>query len=125
MIECLIKENGECNEVITDILKILISEEIYQDALNNNKSSIEKAKEIDKSLKYILMRTKLFDNMPDFSDNELNNLDIDKVIEEYSKELKNEMEELFESKEISEKKYFLKINFPKTESMNYMKNFIF
>ena len=118
MIDSLNKENTECNEIIIDILKTIISEGISQDSLERNKILIEKAKEIDKSLIYILMRNpKSFDFMSDFIDKELNNLDMDKLIEDYSKELKDEMSELFENKDISEKKYFLRINLTKTENM--------
>jgi hypothetical protein len=118
MIESLNKENLECNEIIVDILKTLILEGIDHDALDRNKLLIEKAKEIDKSIIYVLMRNnKSFDFVSDFIDNELKNLDMDKIIEDYAKELKEDMGDLFESKEISEKKYYLKINLPKTESM--------
>ena len=118
MIETLNKENEECNEVIIDILKILIIEGINHESLNKNKNLIEKAKEIDKSLLYILMRNqKTFDFMSEFIDNELNNLDINAIIESYAQELKDNMMELYESKEIIEEKYYLKINLPKTENM--------
>jgi hypothetical protein len=118
MIESLNKENDECNEVIIDILKTLILEGIYLEVLNKNKNLIEKAKGIDKSLLYILMRNqKSFDFMTDFIDSELNNLDINEVIENYSNELKNNMMELYENKEISEGKYYLNINLHKIESM--------
>ena len=118
MIESLNKENMECNEIIVDILKTLILEGIDHDALDRNKLLIEKAKEIDKSIIYVLMRNnKSFDFVSDFIDNELKNLDIDKIVEDYTKELKEDMGDLFESKEISEKKYYLKINLPKTENM--------
>ena len=118
MIESLNKENEECNEVIIDILKTMILDGIYLEVLNKNKNLIEKAKEIDKSLLYILMRNqKSFDFMTDFIDSELNNLDINDIIENYAKELKNNMMELYENKEISEEKYYLNINLHKIESM--------
>ena len=118
MIESLNEENKEFNDVIIDLLKTHCLEGINDDILERNKSLIEKAKKIDKSLIYILMRNKnTFDFVSDFIDNELNNLNIDKIIEDYSKELKEEMMDLFEDKEISDKKYFMKINLPKTENM--------
>ena len=60
---------------------------------------------------------KSFDFMTDFIDSELNNLDINDIIENYAKELKNNMMELYENKEISEEKYYLNINLHKIESM--------
>ena len=123
MIESLNKENEESNEVIIDILKSLILEGVYLEVLNKNKNLIEKVKEIDKSLLYILMRNqKSFDFMSDFIDSELNNLDINEVIENYSKELKDNMMELYENKEISDEKYYLNINLHKTESMYEINN---
>ena len=118
MIEYLNIENKECNEVIIDILKNLVIEGINLDLLERNKILIEKAKEIDKSLLYILMQNqKSFDLMSDFIENELNNLNIDNIINDYAKELKEDMNVLFENKEYSEKNYYLKINLVKTENM--------
>ena len=118
MIESLNEENKEFNDVIIDILKTYFLEGINDDTLERNKKLVEKAKEIDKSLIYILMRNKnSFDFVSEFIDNELNNLNIDKIIDDYSKELKEDMIDLFEDKEISDKKYFMKINLPKIENM--------
>ena len=118
MIDSLNEENKEFNDVIIDILKTHFLEGINDDILERNKKLIEKAKDIDKSLIYILMRNKnSFDFVSEFIENELNNLNIDKIIEDYSKELKEEMMDLFEDKEISDKKYFMKINLPKIENM--------
>ena len=112
------EENIECNEIIIDILKILISEGIGNDSFYRNKTLIEKAKKINKSLIYFLMRNpKSFELMSNYIDNELKNLNIDSIIDEYSKELKNDEKELFINKDKSGKKYYLKINLPKTESM--------
>ena len=121
------KENFECNEIIIDILKILISEGLCTDSFYKNKTLIEKAKKIDKSLIYILMRnSKSFEFMSDYIENELKNIDIDTIIEEYSKELIKDEKELFINKDISEKKYYLKINLPKTENMyNIYEEFYF
>ena len=81
-----LNNNKECNEIIIDILKILILEGIYHDYFDRNKKLIEKAKEIDKSLIYILMRNqKSFDLLSYFIDNELKNIDIYNIINEYSK----------------------------------------
>ena len=60
---------------------------------------------------------KSFELMSNYIDNELKNLNIDSIIDEYSKELKNDEKELFINKDKSGKKYYLKINLPKTESM--------
>ena len=122
MIDYLNKDNNkECNEIIIDILKILILEGIYHDFFDRNKKLIEKAKEIDKSLIYILMRNqKSFDLLSDFIDNELKNIDIDNIINEYSKELKEDMNNIFEDQD--DKKYFLKINLPKIENIYELYN---
>ena len=118
LIECLSVDDIECNEVSLDILKSLISEESNNEIFERNKALIEKAKEIDKSLVYILMQNqRTFDFISDFIDNELNNLNMDNIIDEYSQKLKEDMGQIFENKENSDKKYFLKINLPKTESM--------
>ena len=118
MIECLNKDNIECNEVIIDVLKILISEEINCEIFEKNKTLIQKAKEIDKSLIYILMQNQMkFDFMNDIIEDELNNLNIEEIINDYAKKLKEEMGDVFENKENSDKNFFLKINLAKTESM--------
>ncbi len=117
MINSLDKNNIESNEVIIDILKIIFLEGRNIDAFIHNKTLIEKAYEIDKSLMYILMRNqKIFDGMSEIIDKEIKELNIENIINEYSKELKESMNEVFEETENSEKKYFLKINLTKIEN---------
>ena len=118
LIESISEENAECNEVIIDILKTLILEGINFDLIERNKLLLEKAKEYDKSLIYILMKNqKSFDFVSEFVDSELKNLDLDRIIDDYAKELKAGMTELYDNNETKDKKYFLKINLPKCENM--------
>ena len=68
---------------------------------------------------YILMRNqKAFDCMSDYIDKEIKEINVDKIVNDYSKQLKESMSEVFEDNENSENKYFLKINLTKIEN-NY------
>ena len=122
MINSLDKNTKESNEVIIDILKISVILNKNIDSLVHKKELIEKTYEIDKSFMYILMRNqKAFDNMSEYIDKELTNLNLDKIIDDYSKELKNSMNEVFNEDEDEDDKYFLKINLTKIE--NQYENF--
>ena len=117
MINSLDPSNEESNEVIIDILKILVLEGRNSDSFIHNKNLIEKTYDIDKSFMYILMRNqKAFDSMSEFIDKELKDINIDKIINDYSKELKESMSEVFDDDENSDNNYYLHINLTKIEN---------
>jgi hypothetical protein len=118
MLQSLDKNNQETNEIIFDILKQYILEEKNIDAIiTQSKNIIEKIYEIDKTFICILMRNqKSFDNISSFIDKEIKNINVDKIITDYSNELKESMNEVFEDSENSEEKYFLTINITKVEN---------
>ena len=117
MINCLDKNQKECNEVIIDILKILVLEGRNIDLIVHNKALIEKTYEVDKSFMYILMRNqKAFDSMSEYIDNEIKEINVEKIVNDYSNELKQSMSEVFADSDDNDSKYYLKINLTKIEN---------
>ena len=118
MMNSLDKQNEESNEVIIDILKSFVLEGKNIDMILQNRSMIGKTYDIDKSFIYILMRNpKTFDTISEIIDRELKEIDVDKIINDYSNELKQSMNEVFEDSDKTDKnKYFLKINLTKIEN---------
>ena len=117
MLKSLDKNNPDINEVIIDILQQYVLEERNIDEIIKNKDVIEKINDIDKTFIYILMRNqKAFDTLSGYIDKELENINVDQIINDYSKELKESMNEVFEDSDNSEQKYFLTINITKIEN---------
>ena len=119
MINCLDENNPECNEVIIDILKSMVLEGKNMDSVMHDKTMINKTYAIDKSFTYVLMRNmKSLDCIMDIIDKELKEINIDKIINDYSNELKQSMNEVFDDniQNSDNNKYFLNINLTKIEN---------
>ena len=119
MINCLDENNPECNEVIIDILKNMVLEGKNMDSVMHDKNMINKTYDIDKSFTYVLMRNmKTLDCIMDIIDKELKEINIDKIINDYSNELKQSMNEVFDDniQNSDNNKYFLNINLTKIEN---------
>ena len=117
MINSLDKNQPEINEIIIDILKIMVLEGRNIDSLVHNKVLIEKTYKIDKTLMYVLMSNqKAFDSMSECIEKEIKEINIEKIVTDYSNELKESMDELFEDSENEQEKYYLNINLTKIEN---------
>ena len=119
LINALHPDNPEINKILTRIFKLLISKNKDISNAFKDKDIIEKIRKIDKSLLHILMRdNKIFEYLIDIVNEEVNNIDIDKIVEEYAEEIPQSEYQAFEIKNEFDSKYFLTINLSKIEN-NY------
>ena len=99
----------ERNKIITFIIKILINKSIIDSSIFKDEYIIDKIKQNDKSLLYILMRdTKIYDYLIDIINKEADNTNIDEIVKNYAKVMTKSMLETFTDK--NETKYFLTIS---------------
>ena len=127
LLDALDPENPEINKILTSIFKLLISKNKDISDAFKDKDIIEKIRKIDKSLLYILMRdSKIFEYLIDIINEEVNNIDIDKIVEKYAEEIPKSVFEAFEIKSENKNKYFLTINLSKIENNyhNYYEYFL-
>ena len=119
LINALDPENPEINKILTIIFKLLISKKKDISEAFKDKEIIEKIRKIDRSLLYILMRDyKIFEYLIDIINEEVNNIDIDKIVEDYAEEIPKSEFESFEIKTENQDKYFLTLNLSKVDN-NY------
>ena len=101
----------DCNKIIISIIKILINNGKNISHIFKDESMIEKVKQIDKSLLYILMRDPIiYDYLIDIINKEVDNINIDEIIEQYGNQMNESMIESFKIKEEQKKKFYLTIN---------------
>jgi hypothetical protein len=118
LLNALDPENPEINKIITTIFKLLIRKNKDISDAFTDKEIIEKIRKIDRSLLYILMRDNIiFEYLIDIINEEVNNIDIDKIVEDYAEEIPKSEFEIFETKSENQK-YFLTFNLSKVEN-NY------
>ncbi len=117
----------DCNNVIISILTYLVLEGRYVDEIVKNKDYINKLSSINKEIIYIMMRNKeAFDLLNDnFINQEIQNIDVEKIIKDYSENLVDSMTEIFNSDDNKNDNYYLHINLPKIENQyeNYSELF--
>ena len=118
LLNALDPENPEINKILRSIFKLLISKNKDISDAFKDKDIIEKIRKIDRSFLHILMRdNKIFEYLIDIINEEVNNIDIDKIVEDYAEEIPKSEFESFETKNENQK-YFLTINLSKVDN-NY------
>lgn len=101
----------EIDKKIVSIIQILISKGKIPYTLFKEKAVIEKIGNVDKYLLYILMRDeKIYNYLVDIIKNEAEKIDIDKIVANYAKEMKECLKEVFNIREQINIKYYLNIN---------------
>ena len=103
----------DCNKKIISIMKYLIKKNKNISHYFKEQEIKEKIIKVDKSLLYILMRNpKIFENLTDIINKEVDNINIDEIVENYGAKIQESSENTLVSK-IKEKdlnKYYLTIN---------------
>ena len=100
------------NKKITSIIKILINKRNIDSSIFKDESIINKVKQSDKSLLYILMRDpKIYDYLIDIINKEVDNININEIVENYAKEITESMIETFTDQ--NNTKYLLTISLSK------------
>ena len=75
------------------------------------KNMIEKVSQVDKSLLYHLMSDdKIFNYLYDIIQKEMDKLDVEKVVDEYAKEMQDSMNNIFDINDEYKNKFYLNIN---------------
>ena len=127
LLNALDPNDNESNKVIINILTSLVLEGRYIEEIVKNKEYINKLISINKEIIYLMMRNKeAFDILYEsFIVNEINNINIEKIIKEYSENLEDSMLEIFNSDDNKNDNFFLHINLPKIENQyeNYTELF--
>lgn len=117
-----IDHDTEIGKIAINILSSLFTEGKYIDDFLFGKPLIKKISLIQKDILYIMMRNKdAYLSLKDFIDEEITNLNIEKIIENYSMELEENMLEIFNTDDTPSDYYYLHINLPKIE--NQYENF--
>jgi len=117
-----IDHDSEVAKIVVNILSSLFTEGKYIDDFLSAKPLIKKISLIQKEILYIMMRNKeAYENLSDFIEEEFKNLNMVEIIEIYSKELEQNMSEIFNMDETPSDHYYMNINLPKIE--NQYENF--
>ena len=99
------------NKIITSIIKIFINKGKNISYIFKDSSMIEKVKQVDKSLLYILMRDQtIYDYLTEIINKEVDNININEIVSKYGDEMNYSMFESFEIKEEKLVKCYLTIN---------------
>ena len=107
----------DTNKVIISIIKFLINKGKDISHIFKDQSIIEKVSQVDKSLLYILMRDpNIYDYFIDIINKEIDNINIDKILDNYGNEMHKSMIESFEIIEEDKNKYYLTINLSETDN---------
>ena len=101
----------DTNKVIISIIKLLINKGKNISQIFKDKSIIEKVSKVDKSLLYILMRDPhIYDYFIDIINNEVENINIDEIVDNYGDIMNKSILESFEINDENKNKYYLTIN---------------
>ena len=104
-----ILEHIYLNQIIISIVKLLINKNKNILPAFKEPSIIEKIKNVDKTLLYILMREpKIYDLLEPLINEEIKNINIDEIVEKYGDEINEQMFERFYNRE--KNKFYLTIN---------------
>ena len=91
---------SDCNKIIISIIKIFINKGKDFSYIFKDEAMIEKVKQVDRSLLYILMRDpKIYDFLIDIINEEADNIDIDEIVDNYGDQMNKSVYESFEEKE--------------------------
>ena len=111
LINILNQEFQEIDKVIVSIIEIMISKGKMAYNIFKEKSIIEKISKVDSYLLYILMRDeKIFSYLIDIIKKEADLLDVNKVVEQYAKEMNESLIEVFNFNEETKNQFYLNIN---------------
>ena len=105
------QEFQEMDKIIVSILEIMISKGKIPYNIFKEKSIIDKISQVDSYLLHILMRDeKIFSYLIDIIKREADLLDVNKIVEQYAKQMNESLIEVFNLNEEAKNKYYLNIN---------------
>jgi hypothetical protein len=111
LINVLNTQFQDIDKIIVSIIEIMISKGKIVYPIFKEKSLIEKISQVDSYLLYILMRDeKIYYYLTDIIKKEAEKIDVDKIVEEYAKEMNESLIEVFNLNEEVKNKYYLNIN---------------
>jgi hypothetical protein len=117
-----IDHDVEVGKIVINILSSLLTEGKYIDDFLNAKPLIKKISTLRKDILYIMMRNKdAYYSLIEFIEDEIKNLDLNKLVDNYAYELEENMLEIFNTEDTPNEYYYLHINLPKIE--NQYENF--
>lgn len=121
-----IDHDQEVSKIVINILSSLFSEGKYIEDFIHSKSLIKKISSLDKNILYIMMRnSEAYEPLTEFIEQEINNLDIQKIVDNYANELEENMLEIFNPDDTPSDYYYLTIDLPKIEHQyeNFVESF--
>ena len=99
------------DEIIVAIIQVLLNKMKNNYLIFKEKNMIEKVSQVDKSLLYHLMSDdKIFNYLYDIIQKEMDKLDVEKVVDEYAKEMQDSMNNIFDINDEYKNKFYLNIN---------------
>ena len=105
------QEFQEMDKIIVSIFEIMISKGKISYNIFKEKSIIDKISQVDSYLLHILMRDeKIFSYLIDIIKREADLLDVNKIVEQYAKQMNESLIEVFNLNEEAKNKYYLNIN---------------
>jgi hypothetical protein len=111
-----IDHDTEVSKIVVIILSSLFTEGKYIDDFINAKPLIKKISLMNKDIVYLMMRNReAYECLYDFIEEEIKNLDILKIVENFSNDLEENMHEIFNADDTQNDNYYLNINLPKIE----------
>jgi hypothetical protein len=117
-----IDHDAEVSKIVVNILSSLLTEGKYIEDFFNEKPLIKKISSIQKDILYLMMRNKeTYFNLVDFVEEDVKALDVPRVVEKYSAELEENMQEIFNTEDNTQDNFYISINLPKIE--NQYENF--
>jgi hypothetical protein len=117
-----IDHDAEVSKIVVNILSSMLTEGKYIEDFLNEKPLIKKISSIQKDIVYLMMRnSEAFENLNDFIEEEIKTMDIQKIVERYSNQLEENMQEIFNTDDNPTENYYMNINLPKIE--NQYENF--
>lgn len=117
-----IDHDTEIGKIAINILSSLFTEGKYIDDFLFGKPLIAKIGQIQKDIIYIMMRNKeAYISLRDFIAEEVESLDVNKIVENFSVELEENMLEIFNTEDTPSDYYYMQINLPRIE--NQYENF--
>jgi uncharacterized protein YbgA (DUF1722 family) len=117
-----IDHDSEVSKIVMNILSSLITEGKYIEDFIHAKPLIKKISANNKDILYLMMRnSEAYQSLSEFIDEELKSLDINMLVENYARDLEENMQEIFNMDDTQNENYYMHINLPKIE--NQYENF--
>ena len=108
--------DSEVNKLVMNILSTLLVEGKYIEDFISARPLIEKIESVKKELLYLMMRKgESYSPLNKFIDEEIKKTSVKDLIETYSKELEENIQEIFPQDDIPNDYYYLHINLPNIE----------